>query len=121
VVTVSAEVTAVVLLIETEVGERLHVVELTTAVGAATAQVSVTVPVNELPGVTVMVEVPVALWPTVMLLGLLERVKLVLPPPGACQKSPQPTRKPASTGAVASNNKRSHLPIFISTPLMCVS
>ena len=49
---------------------------------------------NELDGVTVMVEVlpDVAPGLTERLLGLLEREKLVLLPLGACQKSPHPAR-----------------------------
>jgi hypothetical protein len=112
VVAVSVEFCAVVLLKASEVEERLHVAALEAPVGAVTAQLSETVPVNELPGVTVMVAVPVAPWAT-MMLPLLERVKLLLPPPGACQKSPQP----AINGAAASNN-HAHLPIFIATPFL---
>jgi hypothetical protein len=59
-----------------EVGERLHVTALVAPVGAATEQLSVTVPVNVLAGVTVMVEepVPAVLAGMEMLVGLLERV-----------------------------------------------
>jgi hypothetical protein len=64
---VSVEVCAVVLLNVIEVVERLHVAGLEAPVGAVTAQLSVTVPVNELAGVTVMVEVPVEPALTVML------------------------------------------------------
>ena len=107
-VAVSVEVCAVALLKVSEAGDRPHVAGLEAPVGAVTAQESVTVPVKELAGVTVMVEVPVALWPMVML-PLLERVKLaLLLPPGASQKSPQP----ASSSAAAGNN-RAHLPIFM--------
>ena len=109
VVAVSVELCADVLLKASEVEERLHVAALEAPVGAVTAQLSETVPVNELPGVTVMVAVPVAPWATVML-PLLLRVKLLLPP-GACQKSPQP----ANNGTAASNN-HAHLPIFITAP-----
>ncbi len=110
VVAVSVEFCAVALLLKvSELEERLHVVGLEAPVGAVTAQVSVTVPVNELAGVTVMVEVPVAPALTVMLAGLLERVKLE-PPPGACQKSPQP----ASSSAAANNPAQR--PIFIAAP-----
>ena len=120
VVAVRVDVCDDVVLNVREVGERLHVVGLDAPEGAVTAHVSVTVPVNELPGVTVMVEVLLEVAPglTVML-PLLLRVKL--PPPGACQKSPQPARKPATTGATASNNKRADLPIFISTPSIWAS
>jgi hypothetical protein len=106
---VSVEVCAVVLLKVSELEERLHVAALEAPVGAVTAQLSVTVPVNELPGVTVMVAVPVEPWATVML-PLLERLKPVVLL-GACQKSPQP----AKNGAAASNN-RAHFPIFIAAP-----
>jgi hypothetical protein len=109
---VSVAVCAVVLLIVTEVGERLHVVGLEAPDGeVVTAQVSVTVPVNEFVGVTVMVEVLVAPGLTVML-PLLVSVKLVLLPPlGACQKSPHPAR----SGAAASNSL-AHCPSFIAAP-----
>jgi hypothetical protein len=111
---VSVEVCAVELLKVSEVGERLHVVGLVAPEGAVViAQESATVPVNEFVGVTVMVDVPLAPWATVMLVGLLERVKLVLPL-GASQKFPQPA-KPAASGAAASNNP-AHLPIFIAAP-----
>jgi hypothetical protein len=93
-----------------ELEERLHVVGLEAPVGAVTVQVSVTVPVNELAGVTVMVEVPVAPALTVMLVGLLERVKLLLPPFGASQKSPHP----ASSSAAANNPAQR--PMFMAAP-----
>ena len=74
------------------------------------AQLSVTVPVNELDGVTVMVEVPLPAAPAlIVMLPLLERVKLLLPP-GACQKSPQP-----ATSVAAANNPAQR-PIFIAAP-----
>jgi hypothetical protein len=108
---VSVEVCADVLLKVSELGERLHVVGSVALEGVVvTEQLSVTVPVKELPGVTVMVEVPVEPGLTLML-PLLESVKLLLLLPGACQKSPQP----ATSGAAASNN-RAHFPIFIATP-----
>jgi hypothetical protein len=110
VVAVSVEVCAVVLLLKvSEVDERLHVAALEAPVGAVTAQLSATVPVNVLAGVTVMVAVPVEPWATVML-PLLERVKLALFPPGACQKSPQPAR------SVAAANNPAQRPIFIAAP-----
>jgi len=111
VVAVSVAVCAVVLVIETEVGERLHPVALTAPVGEVTAQVSVTVPVNEFAGVTVMVEVPEDPALTAML-PLLVSVKLV-PLFGACQKSPQP-----ATRGAAANNNLAHLPILIAAPSM---
>jgi hypothetical protein len=113
VVAVSVEVCAEVLLKVSELEERLHVVGSAALEGVVvTAQLRVTVPVKELPGVTVMVEVPVEPGLTLML-PLLESVKLLLLVlPGACQKSPQP----ATSGAAASNN-HDHFPIFIATPL----
>jgi hypothetical protein len=105
------DVCAVVLLKVIEVGERLHVAALIAPVGAVTEQLSDTVPVNVLAGVTEMVELPVAPWATVILVGLPVSVKLALFPPGACQKSPQP----AKSGATASNI-HAHLPIFIAAP-----
>jgi hypothetical protein len=74
VVAVSVEFCAVALLKVSEDEEKPHVgyTELETPVGAlVTAQVSVTVPVNELAGVTVMDELPLPAAPalTEMLLG----------------------------------------------------
>ncbi len=75
---VNVAVCAVVLLIVTEVGDRLQVAGLDAPEGElVTAQVRETEPVNELDGVTVMVASPVAPGLTVML-PLLERLKLVL-------------------------------------------
>jgi hypothetical protein len=85
--------------------------ELETPDGAlVTAQVSVTVPVNEFVGVTVIVDVPLlpALELTLML-ALLESVKLLFPP-GACQKSPQPAK------SIAAANNPAQRPIFIAAP-----
>jgi hypothetical protein len=112
VVAVSVDVCAVALLNVSEDEERLHVVGLAALEGEVVIeQLSVTVPLNELPGVTVMVEVPLALWATVMLVGLLERLKpVVLLVFGACQKSPQP----AISAAAAINPAQS--PIFIPAP-----
>jgi hypothetical protein len=112
VVAVSVDVCAVELLKVSEVEERLHVVGLTAFESVVvTAQVSVTVPVNELPGVTVMVEVPVEACVTVML-PLLLREKLLLPAFGFCQKSPQPAKN-----GVAASNTSAHFPILIAAPL----
>ena len=113
-VAVSVEVCAVELLKVSDDEERPHVVGLEAPEGEVTAQVSATVPVNELDGVTVMVEVPDELALNVRLVGLLESVKLVLPL-GASQKSPQPA-KPATNGETASNN-HARIPIFIAAPL----
>jgi hypothetical protein len=97
-----------------EVEERLHIgyAELVAPEGAlVTAQVSVTVPVNELVGVTVMVEVPLLAAPELtVMLPLLESVKLVLLLLGACQKFPQPAR------SVAAANNPIQRPIFIAAP-----
>jgi hypothetical protein len=77
-----------------------------------TVQLSETVPVNELPGVTVMVEEPLAAPVPLVMAALLVRVKLfALLALGACQKSPQPTIR----GAAASNSL-AHLPILIAAP-----
>jgi uncharacterized membrane protein len=106
---VSVEVTADVLVIEAEAGERVHVGTLVALEGeVVTAQLSATVPVNEFDGVTVMVAVVLAPALTVTA-PLLLSVKLVLPlPPGASQKSPHP----ASIGAAASKTQP-NLPILI--------
>jgi hypothetical protein len=97
VVAVSVAVSAEVPLMETDVGERLHVGVLTgfeTLV--VTAQVSVTVPVNEFDGVTVMSEVLLLVAPAVtVMLPPLERAKSVLPV-GAAQKFLHPERKPTA-------------------------
>jgi hypothetical protein len=71
---VSVDVCAVVLLKVSDVGDKLQVAALVALVGVlVTEQARATVPVNELPGVTVMVEVP--LPPGAMLmLALLESV-----------------------------------------------
>jgi hypothetical protein len=110
VVAVSVDVPGVVPLMVTEVGERLHCVPLTAAVGEATVQDSVTVPLNEFEGVTVMVDVlPVVAAGLTEIFPLLVSVKLVLPP-GASQKSPQPAR----IGA-ANSNSLAHFPIVIAS------
>jgi hypothetical protein len=111
-VAVSVEFCVEVLLKVSEVEERLHVgsVELVEPDGrVVTAQVSVTVPVNELPGVTVMVSVPGDPEEAVML-PLLESAKpVVLLVFGASQKFPQPAK---STAAI----NPAQLPILITTP-----
>jgi hypothetical protein len=111
-VAVSVEGCAVALLKVSEVEERSHVGLVALEGAVVTAQVSVTVPVKELPGVTVMVEVPVVEPELMVMAPLLVSVKLVLLlPPGACQKSPQPDRS-----AAAANNPAQR-PIFIVAPL----
>jgi len=87
VVAVSVDVSAVVPLMETEVGERLQVAGLTGLVTlVVTAQDSVTVPENEFDGVTVMSDVLLVVAPAVTEIGPpLERAKSVLPA-GAAQK-----------------------------------
>jgi hypothetical protein len=112
VVAVSVDVCAVVLLIETEAGERLQVVGLVALEGVVvTAQASATVPVNVLAGVTVMVAVFDEPGATVML-PLLESEKLVEVLLGDCQKSPQPARSGTATSASCA-----HFPILITAPL----
>jgi hypothetical protein len=120
---VSVEVCAVVSLIVTEVGERLHVAGLTALEGAVvTEHESATVPVNELDGVTVMVEVlPMVAPGATIMLPLLVSVKLVLLPPGACQKSPQPAKNTARADAAANSDSRVNLLTIIAAPslLLC--
>jgi hypothetical protein len=93
-VAVKVAVCAVVPLIDTDVGERLHVtglVPLETLV--VTEQVRSTAPVNELSGVTVMAVVLPLVAPAVtVMLPPLEREKPELPA-GAAQKFLQPARK----------------------------
>jgi hypothetical protein len=115
---VSVEVSAVVLVMETESGSRLHPGLVGFERELVTLQVTETVPVNEFDGVTVMVEVLPVVAPgaTVMLVGLAERAKLVpLPPFGACQKSPQPASKQTGIAAAAGNN-HPHVLILIAAP-----
>jgi hypothetical protein len=117
VVAVRVAVSAVVPLIETEVGERLHVAALTGLERlVVTAQVSATEPVNELEGVTVMMEVLPLVAPALTLIPpLLVREKLVLPLlAGACQKLPHPAQKPTKSGAATNNLV--HFPDFIPAP-----
>ena len=107
-VAVSVEGCAVALLKVSEVEERSHVGLVALDGAVVIAQVSATVPVKELPGVTVMVEVPVVEPELMVMAPLFVRVKLVLLLPlGACQKSPQPAR---STAATKNPTQR---PIFI--------
>jgi hypothetical protein len=113
VVAVSVAVTADVLEMERDVGERLHVAELLALVGPLTEHERSIVPVNELAGVTVMLEVLPDVAPGLMerLLGLLEREKLV-PVLGACQKSPHPARKGRTI-----RNSPAHLERLIVAPI----
>jgi hypothetical protein len=111
VVAVSVEVCAVVPLKVSEDEERPHVGLVAFEGAVVTAQVSVTVPVNELPGATVMVEVPVPPAVLTVMAPLLLSVKLVVLLLGACQKSPQPV-----TNAAAANIPAQR-PIFIAAPL----
>ena len=114
VVAVSVEDCAVEALSVSEVGVRLHVAGLTALeIVVVTAQVSATVPENELPGVTVIVAVlPLVAPGATARLPLLAKEKLVeLLPLGDCQKSPHP----ASNGAAA-NSTRAHFPMFIAAP-----
>ena len=109
----SVAVIAVVLVMSTDVGERLQVAGLLALVGPLTEQERSTVPVKELAGVTVMVEVLPETAPGVTeMLPLLDREKLVLLT-GACQKSPQPARK-----GTAKRKSPAHLKRFIAAPML---
>ena len=95
VVAVRVDVPAVELLIETEVGERLHVAGLTSLVMlSVTAHVSVTVPVHEFSGVTVIAEVPLAPAVTAILPPLVRVISVL--PVGAAQKFLHPEREPTA-------------------------
>jgi hypothetical protein len=117
VVAVSVEVCAASVLKSSDVEERLQVVGLTAFVGdLVTAQESVTVPVNEPDGVTVMAAVLPVVAPGASVIAPplvreKEELPLPLPPLGACQKFPHPARN----GAAASINL-AHFPIFIAAP-----
>ena len=118
VATVRVEFCAVALLNAVS-AEKLHVGSLELVAPAGTvpnAQLSVTDPVKELPGVTAIVEVPLEPWATVRVVGEAVREKpVVVVVLGACQKSPQPVRKQARIG-VAARKIRAQLPILITTP-----
>jgi hypothetical protein len=93
VLAVRVAVSAVEPLIATDVGERLHVTGLVAPDGdVVTAQVSATVPENELDGVTVIVEVLPEVAPGLLTLmvPLLERLKSE--EPTGFQKPLQPAR-----------------------------
>jgi hypothetical protein len=108
VVAVSVEVCAVVLLNVSELEERLQVAGLVALDGVlVTEQVSATVPVYELPGVTVIVDVLLEVAPgATAIFPLLVSAKLLLL--GASQKP----LHPASTATAASRNG-AKFPIFI--------
>lgn len=108
VVAVSVEVCAVAVLNVREGEERLQVAGLVALVGVlVTEQVSATVPVNELAGVTVIVAVLPDVAPGVsLMLPLLVRVKLVLL--GASQNPLHPARR-----VVAAKTNRARFLIFI--------
>jgi hypothetical protein len=91
------DVSVVVPLMETELGERPQVTGLTgLETLVVTAQVSVTVPVNEFEGVTVMSDVLLLVAPAVtVMLPPLVRAKSLLPA-GASQNPLQPERKPTA-------------------------
>ena len=116
---VSVEVAAVVLLTETDAGLRLQDGGLVALVGElVTAQERVTVPVNELDGVTVMVVVPVAAPGLTVMLPLFDKEKLVVVLLlGACQKSPHPARMLPRGIATRSDASLAHFPSFIAAPL----
>jgi len=87
---------------ETEVGERLHVVGLVAPLGEFVIEhVRDTVPVKELEGVTVMVEVLPLVAPGVtLMLPLFDSVKSLLPL-GASQNPEQPAMNAVTSGAKA--------------------
>jgi len=116
---VSVEVAAVVLLTETEAGERLHDGGLVALVGElVTAQERATVPVNELDGVTeTVVVLPAASPGLTVMLPLFDKEKLVLVLLlGACQKSPHPASRPLTGIATRSGANLAHFPSFIAAP-----
>ena len=110
---------AAALLMETEAGETLQVAGLIAPAGAlVTEQVRETVPVKELAGDTVMVEVLPLVEPGLRLrLPLFESVKLLLLllAAGGCQKLEQPDAKTIMIGAAA-KMRRLHAPLFIAVP-----
>jgi len=116
---VSVEVAAAVPLTETDAGLRLQDGGLVALVGElVTAQERVTVPVNELDGVTVMVVVPVAAPGLTVMLPLFDKEKLVVVLLlGACQKSPHPARMLPRGIATRSDASLAHFPSFIAAPL----
>jgi len=108
---------AAALLMETEAGETLQVAGLVAPVGAlVTEQVRETVPVKELAGDTVMVEVLPLVEPGLtLILPLFESVKLLLLAAGGFQKWEQPDAKAIMIGAAA-KMRRLHAPLFIAVP-----
>jgi hypothetical protein len=108
---------AAALLMETEAGETLQVAGLIAPVGAlVTEQVRETVPVKELAGDTVMVEVLPLVEPGLtLILPLFESVKLLLLAAGGFQKWEQPDAKAIMIGAAA-KMRRLHAPLFIAVP-----
>jgi hypothetical protein len=118
-VAVKVGVCAVALLKVSEDEEKLQVgySEEVAPVGAlVTEQLKVTVPVKELPGVTVIVTSgEVAPWATVTLPLLVRAKPVVVLVFGACQKSPQPVSRQARTGTAASNT-HPNFPILIAAP-----
>ena len=93
----------------TEFGVRPQVAGLVAPLGdVVTAHVSPTVPVKELDGVTVIVEVLPLVAPGLMvMLPLFERVKLLLP-----LELLQKPAQPVMSGAAASS-RRAQFPVFI--------
>jgi hypothetical protein len=114
---VRTEVCAAVLLIETEAGDRLQVVGLIAPDGElVTEHARVTVPVNELAGVTVILEVLPLVPPGVTdMLPLLERVKLLVPVDRS-QNFEQPAANTTTTSEAAVNNMRAQFLVFIAVP-----
>ena len=116
VVAVRIDVCAAVLLNESEAGDNPHVAGLVAPEGElVTEQLRDTVPVKELAGVTVIVEVmPLTAPGATEILPLFERVKLLVPL-GGSQNFEQPTARTTISRAAA-NNTRPHFPVFIAIP-----
>jgi hypothetical protein len=114
---VRTDVCAEALVKVTDVGERLHVAGLVAPEGELVMeQVSVTVPVNELAGVMVIVDVlPLVAPGGVEILPLLVSVKLLPESLGASQKPAHPATKPIMSGAAASITPL-HFPALIASP-----
>ena len=109
VLAVSVAVCAVELVTETDVGERLQVTGLVASEGdVVTAQVRSTVPLNELAGVTVIVDVLPEVAPGLTEIApLLEREKLE---PAGFQKPLQPVKR---IGSISTHPARTRLVAII--------
>ena len=116
---VRIDVCAVELLKVTDAGERLQVVGLVAPEGELVMeQVSVTVPVNELAGLTVILEVLPEVAPgATEIFPLLVSVKLLLELlVGGSQKPEQPATKLMMRAAAAGHITPLHFPALIASP-----